>query len=231
MRRLPHWLRNVIVTIALAVCVSVLVLRYGGDLLIATQALPVHAQVAVPLNGSIAGFVARRAGAMSLLLKGVVDHVMISLPPDSYWGEDIPQVAQRYFSERFGPGVAQKIVYCVNSADSTIEEAAAVKGCLEQEGWRHIIVVTSLYHSRRAGIIWRSTLGHADPHFELWVDGVVDADFHPQGWWRHRRYAKTWFFEAYKLVFESIMGAGPWKGPPVKTRLIGPGKTPGVSRF
>lgn len=200
----------------------ILLLHYGGDLLVAGDPLPSHAQVAVALNGSIAGYIARRAEAMRLLESGAADHVMMSLPAGSYWGENIPEVAQRYFAERYGPSLARKVAYCVNSGDSTIEEAAALRKCLEQEEWRRIIVVTSLYHTRRARMVWRSTFARARPPFQLWIHGVQDADFRPHGWWRNRRYAKTWLFEMDKLAWESIFGAGPWKGPPVRVQLIVP---------
>jgi uncharacterized SAM-binding protein YcdF (DUF218 family) len=214
-----------IIAVLLA-CAAVLVLRYAGDLLVASDPLPAHAQVAVALNGSITGYVARRAEAVRLLQTGVVDHVMMSLPPSSYWGENIPNVAQHYFSERYGPKIAQKVVYCVNSANSTIEEAAALRQCLEQEDWRKIIVVTSDYHTRRARMIWRSALAKADPPFELCMHGVLDADFHPRGWWCRRRYVKTWLFETSKLLLESIFGAGPWKGANVKVQLVTPEASP-----
>jgi uncharacterized SAM-binding protein YcdF (DUF218 family) len=220
MKHPPNRLRNAVIILALLACAIILVLRYGGDLLVGTDRLPAHAQVAVALNGSITAYVARRAEAMRLLKSGLVDHAMMSLPPGSYWGENIPQVAQHYFATRYGPAIAQKVAYCVNSANSTIQEAAALKQCLQQAGWRQVIVVTSIYHTRRGRMIWRKTLAGSTPPFQLWMHGVVDADFRPQGWWRRRRYAKTWLFETSKLLWEFAFGAGPWKGTRVKGQLV-----------
>jgi uncharacterized SAM-binding protein YcdF (DUF218 family) len=222
MRSSPRRLSYALLILALIACAVILVLRYGGDLLVGTDPLPAHALVAVVLNGSITGYVARRAGAVRLLKRGVVDHVMMSLPPTSYWGENIPQIAQQYFANQYGPSIARSVVYCVNSANSTIEEASALKQCLQAAGWRQVIVVTSIYHTRRARMIWRKTLAGANPPFQLWMHGVVDADFRPQGWWRRRRYAKTWLFEMSKLLSESVLGAGPWKGTPVKGQFVTP---------
>jgi DUF218 domain len=222
MKQPSKWLRNAAIIVVLLGLAVLLVLSYGSDLLVKTGPLPAHAQVAVVLNGSITGYVARRAEAIHLLESGVVEHVMMSLPPGSYWGEDIPKIAQQYFAAHYGPSVAQKVVYCVNSANSTIQEAAALKQCLQKEDWRQVIVVTSIYHTRRARMIWRNALASANAPFKLWVHGVVDGDFHPQDWWRRRGYAKTWFFETYKLCWESIFGAGPWKGSAVKGQLIIP---------
>jgi DUF218 domain len=222
MKRSSRWLRNAAIIVVAFAFALVFVLRYGGDLPVRTDRLPAHAQVAVALNGSITGYVARRAEAVHLLETGVVGHVMMSLPPSSYWGEDIPQIAQQYFASHYGPSIAQKVVYCVNSANSTIQEAAALKQCLEKEDWRQVIVVTSIYHTRRARMIWRKALAGARPPFTLWMNGVVDADFRPQGWWRRRRYAKTWSFETYKLIWESVFGAGPWKNGHIKVQVITP---------
>jgi uncharacterized SAM-binding protein YcdF (DUF218 family) len=222
MARLPIRWRNLAVILALVALATILVLRYGGDLLVGTDPLPAHAQVAVVLNGSITGYVARRAGAMRLLESGVVDHVMMSLPPTSYWGEDIPQIAQQYFARQYSPALAQRVVYCVNLANSTIQEASALKQCLQEAAWREVIVVTSVYHTRRARMIWRKTLAGSKPPFQLWMHGVVDADFRFEGWWRRRRYAKTWLFEMSKLPWESVFGAGPWKGKAVKGQLVTP---------
>jgi hypothetical protein len=91
MKRLPRSLPIVIVILTLVACAVILVFRYGGYLVVGTDPLPAHAQVAVVLNGSLIGYVARRSEAMRLLKIGVVDHVMMSLPPGSYWGEDIPR--------------------------------------------------------------------------------------------------------------------------------------------
>ncbi|MGH9402970.1 MAG: hypothetical protein ACRD2P_12775, partial [Terriglobia bacterium] len=93
-----------------------------------------------------------------------------------------------------------------------IQEAHAVEQCLNAGKWRSVIVVTSNYHSRRAGRIWRAALAKADPPFKLYIDGVADGSFQPRGWWRKRTYARTWLLETSKLVWETLFGLGPWKG-------------------
>ncbi|MGH9345101.1 MAG: YdcF family protein, partial [Terriglobia bacterium] len=221
-RHKSRWLVKAAVAGLVVVCAIALLFRFGGEMLVRTDPLPQHAQVAVALNGSIAGVLARTSEAVRLLQRGIVDGVIVSIPPAGYWGESIPADANRYFTKHFGRDVAARILYCISDADSTIEEARAVEQCLNARRWRSVIIVTSNYHSRRAGRIWRRALAKADPPFALYVDGVADGAFQPRGWWRKRTYAKTWLLEACKLVWESVFGLGPWKGPMPSGELESP---------
>lgn len=172
----------------------------------ASERLPKHAQVAVVLNGSINGVKARREGALRLLQNEIIDYLMFSVPEVGYWDEPVPDLARRYIESQFGAAVSQRVTFCGTgeNVDSTAEEAMVLRDCLEKRGWRSVIVVTSSYHTRRAGIIWRATLAKEDPPFTLSLYGVADADFASQGWWRKRRYAKTWLLEMAKLVWTSL---------------------------
>jgi uncharacterized SAM-binding protein YcdF (DUF218 family) len=200
----------VVVTIAGGVAC---LLRFGGYLLVAQEPLPSHAQVAVVLQGSINGVIARRAEALNLLQREVVDHVLVSVPATSYWDEPVPEVVHRYFQNHYGASLAERVDLCVcdPKVDSTAEEAVAVRSCLEQHGWRSVLLITSNYHTRRARIIWKEALAKSDPAFTLSVHGVFDGSFQPRGWWRRRIYAKTWLLEGAKLVWISVFGTRVWK--------------------
>jgi uncharacterized SAM-binding protein YcdF (DUF218 family) len=65
-----------------------------------------------------------------------------------------------------------------------------------------VVVVTSDYHSRRAGFLWRQAARQFP--VQLWIDGVPDPEFQARGWWRKRIYAKTWYEEFTKLVWERV---------------------------
>jgi hypothetical protein len=203
------WLKVLVVVVCAAV-LALMVLRYGGFWLVKTDLLPAHAQVAVMLNGSVKGIIARRAGAIRLLERGVVDHVMMSMESVSVWGQNMPQVARDYFLSTYGPQVADRVVFCFQDTDSTVDEALGLRQCLEQRNWRSVIVVTSKYHTRRAGFIWRKEFRGANPRFKIWVYGVDDPEYSPAGWWRKRRYAKTWLLESAKLIWTYCFGRGPW---------------------
>jgi uncharacterized SAM-binding protein YcdF (DUF218 family) len=184
------------------------VLHWGGSLLIAADPLPAHAQAAVVLQGSIVGEKARLDGALQLAAQGIVDRVLVSVPRESYWGQSIPPVARQFIERNYGSALADRVDFCETGAgvDSTQQEAAVVIPCIQQQGWRSIIVITSNYHTRRAGSIWRKQLHTADPGTATSIYGVPDPEFQPKGWWRNRRSAKTWFFEVTKLVWMWIGG-------------------------
>lgn len=218
--RRRFWIPAAIIVIAAAA--FILLLRFGGEILVHTDPLPPRADVAVVLDGDQAGLTARTAEAVRLLRRGTVDRILLSLPPKSYWGKSVPVEASEYFSRRYGKSIADKIAFCTSNSDSTIEEEGALQWCLQTAGWKKVIVVTSNYHTRRAGDIWRAALRRSKAPIQLWVDGASDGNFQPRGWWRSRRYTKTWLFEGSKLAWESVFGEGPWRQPPIATQFVDP---------
>jgi uncharacterized SAM-binding protein YcdF (DUF218 family) len=183
-------------------------LRWGGDLLISSDPLPARVDAAVVLQGSSIGERARLAGAMSLLQQGIPDRVLLSVPRKSYWGASIPPMARSYLEKNYGIAAAGRVDFCETGEDvnSTEEEARALDACIRQHGWQSIAVVTSNYHTRRAGMIWRSALKRRDPPLPLWVYAADDPEFQARGWWRKRLYAKTWLLEFTKLIWTEIFG-------------------------
>lgn len=180
------------------------ILVFGGRLLVVEDPLPDRATVVVVLNGSSAANEARQTEAMRLLRNGRAEYVLLSIGAVSYWGEWVPDLARRYLRERYGRDVADKIHLCEMNTDSTAEEAMELRECMEKNGWRSAVIVTSNYHTRRAHAIWRSTVSGANPPFHLTVHGVSDGSFSNDGWWRSRVYAKTWLVETTKLVWTTI---------------------------
>jgi uncharacterized SAM-binding protein YcdF (DUF218 family) len=177
-------------------------LHWGGHLLVRSDTLPSHADGAIVLQGSLVSEDARIAGAVRLLRQNVVDKILLSIPETGYWGQSLPGLARAYLEKRYGNEIADRFEFCETgpSVDSTEQEARAIMPCIQKRQWRSIVVVTSNFHSRRAGMIWRRTWKQAKSHIEIRVDAVADPSFSPNGWWRHRLYAKTWFFESIKLA-------------------------------
>lgn len=140
-----------------------------------------------------------------MLRLGMVNHVLLSLPREGFWGQAIPSVAGTYLERKYGKETAAHIQYCETAVEvnSTAQEARAIFHCMETKKWQSIIVVTSNFHSRRAGMIWRRTRKRENIAVQIWVDGVPDPLFHPNQWWSNRLYAKTWFLEFTKLVWSS----------------------------
>jgi uncharacterized SAM-binding protein YcdF (DUF218 family) len=203
-----RWRRRIIGVLLAAAVVVISLLRWGGYLLIARDPLPPRLDAAVVLQGSITGEIARIAGAMRLLQQGNANRVLLSVPQQSYWGEPIAPMARRYLERNYGAELASRVDFCPTGPEvnSTEDEAHTLGRCIRQQGWQNVAVVTSDYHTRRAGMLWRKILPEEDPSARLWVYGVPDPEFQARGWWRTRLYAKTWFLESLKLIWASLFG-------------------------
>ena len=163
-------------------------LRWAGYLLVAGDSVPEHVDAAVVLQGSVASENERTAAAMALLQRGAANRVAISIPKESYWGEDIPQIARPYLEKKYGAELTSRVDFCNTEPDVTSarQEAQALSTCLQEHGWRSVALLTSNYQSRRVGIIWRKTLLNGDTPIYVSVEGVPDPDYQPRGWWRQR---------------------------------------------
>ncbi len=158
------------------------------------------------LQGSVAAEKVRVDGAVNLLQQGIAGRVLLSVPKESYWGQSIPPIARAYLERKYGADVANRVDFCETSEDvnSTDQEAQVLRPCIQECQWRSIMVVTSDYHTRRAGIIWRKVL-KPDSDIQVWIEGVNDPEFQ-RPWWRQRQSAKTFFMESAKLVWTVFGG-------------------------
>jgi uncharacterized SAM-binding protein YcdF (DUF218 family) len=174
--------------------------------LIASDPAPQHVDAAILLQGSIAAEKVRIAGAINLLQQGVADRALLSVPKESYWGESIPPVARSYLVRTYGNDLAARVDFCETSEEvnSTVQEVQALRPCIQEHHWLSVAIVTSNYHTRRAGMLWRR-MTRLDPNIHIWVEGVTDPEFQ-QPWWRHRQSAKIWVTETVKLVWTMLGG-------------------------
>lgn len=189
-----------------AVLFVVCLLLWGTRLLIAPDRLPGRVDAALVLQGSATAENPRIAGAMDLLQQGIADRALLSIPKESYWGQEVPPIARSFLERIYGPNLAGRVEFCETGpdVDSTVQEAQVLRACLLDHHWQSIVVVTSNYHTRRAGIIFRRALRN-DPNIHLWMDGVADPEFR-QPWWRYRRSAKIWLLESTKLIWVLLGG-------------------------
>jgi uncharacterized SAM-binding protein YcdF (DUF218 family) len=91
----------------------------------------------------------------------------------------------------------QAIIRFTNRADSTREEAEGLAQLIKQKRWKHILLVTSNYHTRRARYIARRVYPAG---IEICVSAAADSEFNPQDWWQHRRSVKLFFHETVGMV-------------------------------
>lgn len=177
---------------AAVILFHVQILTALGGYLEKSQA-PEKADIALVLAGDSRGN--RILKAASLVREGFVPRVLVSGPEGNYGFHEcdlaIPfAVKAGYPQDYFEP--------FPNEAHSTKEERDAAIPVLRAAGVRRVLLVTSDYHTRRAGGLFRS--GAQDIAFI--VVSAPDANFSPGGWWRSREGRKTFAFEWIKTVAE-----------------------------
>jgi uncharacterized SAM-binding protein YcdF (DUF218 family) len=165
-------------------------LRAAGGFLVRGQD-PFHADMIVALAGDDHGN--RIIGAAQLVKEGYAPKVLVSGPECCYGHRDSDlaialAIRRGYPAEWFVP-------FPIRST-STAGEAREI---LPELGRRHVgrfIVVTSNYHTRRAGNIF----GQLTPRERFRVVAAPDWAFQPDNWWRSREGQKQCFLEWTKTL-------------------------------
>ena len=152
---------------------------------------PVRADIAVVLAGD--GYGERVLKGAELVRQGFTAKVLVSGPEGIYGYNEaelaIPFAIRHGYPESWFAPLPHK-------AMSTREEAAAVAPELRRRGVRRCLLVTSNYHTRRAGGIFRS----AAPDLEFRVIAAEDRLFRADRWWRSREGQKRFVMEWMKTI-------------------------------
>jgi len=152
---------------------------------------PQKADAAVVLAGDGWGY--RLLTAAQLERDGYVPKVLVSGPDGAYGLHEsdlaIPFAVKHGYPEGY-------FVAVDHEARSTREEAMALLAEIRREGIRRLVVVTSNYHTRRAGRIFRQ----AAPDLTIVVVGAPDRYFTARGWWGNREGQKTFVTEWEKTI-------------------------------
>jgi uncharacterized SAM-binding protein YcdF (DUF218 family) len=154
---------------------------------------PQKADIALVLAGDAEGN--RILTAAQLARRGYVSKVLVSGPSGIYGYHEcdlaIPFAVKAGYPESY-------FLHFENDARSTKEEAHAAVARLRQMGVHKILLVTSDYHTRRAGKIFRA----AAPDLQFIVVAAPDTSFTAGGWWHNRQGEKIAFIEWLKTVTE-----------------------------
>jgi uncharacterized SAM-binding protein YcdF (DUF218 family) len=126
-----------------------------------------------------------------LARQGFAPQVVVSGPEGNYGYYEcdlaIPFAVKAGYPESY-------FVRFPNHALSTEEEAAAAAVELRSLGAHRVLLVTSVYHTRRAGADFRA----AAPDLTFFVVAAPDVYFTPNGWWHNRQARKTFLNEWLK---------------------------------
>jgi len=137
--------------------------------------------------------------AVDLYRRGLAPVLVLSGTPVGFRTHEAD--IMRGFAEYLGvpPG---HLLAVKHDSESTREEAGVIVPVLQRKGLKEVILVTSNYHTGRAKRIFQKVAGPAGPRFL--ASPVDDGYFHPDGWWMHRKDAKTFVYEAIKTVWSAV---------------------------
>lgn len=152
---------------------------------------PQKADAALVLAGDAWGH--RILTAAQLVRDGYVPTVLVSGPDGVYGSHEcdlaIPFAVKRGYPESY-------FVHLEHSGRSTLAEGQAVLAEIRRKGFKRLIIVTSNFHTRRAGRIFRKLA----PDLTISVVAAPDENFTPDGWWHKREAQKTFLTEWEKTV-------------------------------
>jgi uncharacterized SAM-binding protein YcdF (DUF218 family) len=160
-------------------------------MLISTDS-PFQAQAVLVLAGDYSGN--RIIKAAQLVNQGLAPVVFVS-GPGMIYGVDEAHLAINFaVAHGYPPAM---FVAMQSNALSTSDEAIYFAQELERRGIRRLMIVTSDFHTRRAGRIFRKGLA---PGTDIHMIAAPDPYFHADRWWTVREARKTFFYEWSKTI-------------------------------
>jgi uncharacterized SAM-binding protein YcdF (DUF218 family) len=183
-----RWLLLLVVLLLLIGVTAPLWLAGLGGYLVRAEP-PVHADLIVVLAGDFSGN--RILTAADLVRRGFAPKALVSGPSGNYGLHESDLAIQ--FAVRHGYPESY-FIPLPHDARSTRDEAADVLAALNRLNAHRIDLVTSDFHTRRAGKIFRARA----PNIEIHVVAAPDVYFSPNGWWKNREGRKTFLLEWMK---------------------------------
>lgn len=166
-----------------------------GGYLVHAEA-PAPADMIVVLGGDYHGD--RILTAAALVRQGLAPRVLISGPAGFYGLHEsdlaIPFAVQHGYPEAY-------FVALPNDSRSTVSEAEVVLAELRKRNVHKIDIVTSNFHTRRSGYIYRARAHDMEVH----VVAAPDQFFTSDGWWKNRDARKVFLMEWMK-TFATWLG-------------------------
>ncbi len=159
---------------------------------------PAKADIAVVLAGDKYGN--RILKGAELVRQGYVPAVLVSGP--GFYNTYESDMAIAYAVHRGEP--LQWFIPVPHHAESTAEEAWEVLRALEIRNARTFLLVTSDYHTARAGRIFRKAIRDSNAGLEMRVVAAPDRWFRADSWWKSREGRKIFLSEWMKTVASAL---------------------------
>ncbi len=193
---------------------SAAVLSRVGAFLIVDQA-PRAADAIVVLSGS---FPDRILEAVDLYDAGRAGEIVLCREPENAGyralrerGVEVPRIYENNRSVALQLGVpAEAITVLDRAAGSTYSEARVVLRYLLDKQARSLLLVTSKFHTRRAGTIYRHLAGGG---LRVITRPTRYGAFDPEHWWKDRMSIRRLLIEYQKLILFHVFDR--WKTDPV----------------
>jgi uncharacterized SAM-binding protein YcdF (DUF218 family) len=165
-------------------------LGFLGTFLVASEQ-PKRADAILVLAGDMDG--RRIVKAAELARQGWAPKVYVSGPHPVYGVSEADLAINLAVRQGFDRAVFEALDV---PADSTEDEAQGITPVLRARGVKKLIVVTSNYHTGRAGRIWRRVAAG----IRVTMVASPDTNFTVGGWWKSRPGRKTAFYEWIKTL-------------------------------
>lgn len=175
------------------------VMVWSANFLISAEE-PHKAEAIVVLAGDPSG--QRMLKGAELARLGYAPVVLVSGPGRNYDRNEADLAIEFAVHRGYPPDILRPVYHY---AHSTYEEAQAMLKHMREKGVRSFIVVTSDFHTRRSGRIYRRLARDAN----IRVVAAPTAGFEPKRWWMEREARKTWLYEWQKLVADTLAGILP----------------------
>lgn len=193
-RRLPS--RYVVLAVVIALCGVAYVQKEAlfsaaGSFLVKVDDLE-PAEVIVVLAGDGSG--ERIMKAVDLARQDLAPKILVS-GPQGHYGYYESDLAIAFAVKHGAP--AEIFDALPMDVDSTMEEASAVHAELRRRGIKKAIIVTSNFHTRRAGDIFRQRGGGETTYL---IASAPNPFFKPDDWWQSRAGKKVFLLEALKTM-------------------------------
>jgi uncharacterized SAM-binding protein YcdF (DUF218 family) len=192
LRRVPRWTikRTIVLVLFLAL---LLFARFAGRMLVRDH--PEKSDVIVVLAGDSQDERYRRG--MELLRAGYGRHLFLDASSDARYFGHTPAEYAEAFVRQDAREMAAQVSVCAFEEDSTLTETGYVGKCVEPFHPANILLVTSDWHTARAGSVFKRRL----PQFHWSVAAAKDPRLFGTSWWRRREWAKITFNEWLKVIW------------------------------